>query len=325
MDTILVECDESTELKKISDELFSFIPGIERASPVPVVKADGLTEADFYKNWVSNNKPCLIKGAVRHWPAVKKWRNKEYWHAACDNFEVKVFPHQNYNDEKKRKGEAMPFYDAIDRLFEKKDPILSIPSEPISEDRRFFRVLKDIKDFPFLSPDKMPRMYDHRRFFIYRKASTAWHYHNIDETLMCQVNGGKRVVLLSPRIPHAKYVAKYLQDEMYLDNIVLDPSLELKSMSVNVEEGDALYIPPYWHHAVAPIDAEVGFTLAYCWRSPWHIMGNFSNYFVRDLYKKAIWPLNKFTPFLPFLGFYAGASYYLRSGTKRLLGRKEVF
>jgi cupin-like protein len=312
MDTILTDSDELSELKQCRDAFFSCIPGIENASAVPVLQAADLRKDIFSKEWVANNKPCLVKGAVKDWPAVQKWRDKDYWMTACDNFDVMVYPHQNYNDQKRQKGELMRFYDAIDRLFQKKDRILSIPSERIIEGQRFYKVINDLEEFPFFTPELRPRMYDHRRFFTYRKAGTAWHYHNIDETLMCQINGAKTVALLSPGIPDAKHVTDFLTKELYLDGRSLDRSLDLKPFIVDVEEGDALYIPPYWHHVVIPKDAEIGFTLAYCWRSPWHKFGDFSNFFVRELYKRALWPIKPITPVVPFLAFYSWVKYHSR-------------
>ena len=88
----------------------------------------------------------------------------------------------------------------------------------------------------------------------------------------------------------------------------MDPSLKLSSYVVDVLEGDALYIPPYWHHGVVPTDANVGFTLAYCWASPIHILGDFSNYFVRSLFLKGLWPIKKISFALPFIALYAGLS-----------------
>ncbi|NXR14331.1 JMJD7 protein, partial [Semnornis frantzii] len=28
---------------------------------------------EFYRDWVSPNKPCIIQNAISHWPALKKW------------------------------------------------------------------------------------------------------------------------------------------------------------------------------------------------------------------------------------------------------------
>lgn len=114
------------------DKLFSFIPDIENAESVPVVQADNLDEDNFLKNWVENNKPCLIKGAIRHWPAISKWRNKEYWITECANFEVQVFMHNNFLNLNAQESDRddMLFHDAIKRLFENRDYILSMHQNP---------------------------------------------------------------------------------------------------------------------------------------------------------------------------------------------------
>uniref|UniRef100_A0A8C8RZM6 Jumonji domain containing 7 n=1 Tax=Pelusios castaneus TaxID=367368 RepID=A0A8C8RZM6_9SAUR len=32
-----------------------------------------LAPLEFYREWVSPNKPCVIRNAFGHWPALKKW------------------------------------------------------------------------------------------------------------------------------------------------------------------------------------------------------------------------------------------------------------
>ena len=122
---------------------------------------------------------------------------------------------------------------------------------------------------------------------------------------MCQVNGSKRIALFSPHIPEPKRVMNFLRGELHLKGERLDPSLALNPSIVDVKETDALYIPPYWHHAVVPIDGDVGFTLAYCWSSPWHKFGDFGNYYVRKLYRDGFWPVKIVSFILPFIAVYS--------------------
>ena len=302
------------EMSQVCNQFFSIIPGIENAAPVAVLQAESLTRDEFNEKWVSMNKPCLIKGAVKHWPAVNRWKEKGYWLGACDNFKVNVYPHQNFNSDEFQNNnrEEMLFHDAIERLFDNKDHILSLPSEPIPNGTRFNRIMTDIGGFNFLDSSINPRLYSKRRFFIYRRAATAWHYHDADETLMCQVNGNKRVALLPPKLQKSAYVTDFLQKEKHLRGEALDPALKLSTYVTDVQEGDALYIPPYWHHGVVPTDGEVGFTLAYCWASPIHILGDFSNYFVRSLFIKGIWPIRTISFALPFIALFAGVSNITR-------------
>jgi len=306
----------AVEAKQVEDnqpveDLVSFIPGIDHATSVPVLHAKDLDEKTFLQ-WVYEGKPCLVKGAVSHWPAVQKWRDKHHWFSVCKNFELKVFPHSNHNNFNVYKGEKMRFHDAIERLFDNRDHTFSIPTDEIKPKGNFEGVLKDIAGFKFFPSPPMPREYYRSRAFIYRRAATAWHYHGIDETLMCQVKGTKRVAVLPPDIPTPKKVMYYLQNELYMEGVKLDPNLDLKPMIADVEEGDALYIPPYWFHAVVPLGGEIGFTLAYCWKSPWIRFGNLGNYFVRKTYKNGAWPPRPITPALPFIAVYTAALYYFR-------------
>lgn len=303
------------EMKLIRDEIFAIVPGIEKAVPAPVLNSKSLTEKEFQEEWVARNNPCLVKGIIKHWPAVKKWREKDYWMSTCGNPQVEIFPHLNHASRDFIKAEKMTFHNAIDRLFQNKDHVFSMPSTEITESNGFAGLLKDMAGFSCLPDSPRPRVYNRTRFFMYRRASTAWHYHGVDETLMCQVNGAKSVALFPPDIPRAKYVTEFLDKELHLKGQKLDKSIELRPMITRVDEGDALYIPPYWHHAVVPTDGEIGFTLAFCWKSPIYKLGDLSNFFVREVFRMGLWPLNKRTPMVPILASYAGASLLLRKIT----------
>lgn len=293
--------------KVIGEDIFSFLPGMNNAQKIPILYADTLEESSFRTNWVNKNKPCLIKGAVKHWPAVQKWRKKEFWINSCPNFEVRVFPHRNYNNSEKQNlnSQSFSFHKAISKLYSEEDKIFSIPGENIANESTLSELKKDLKGFSFISSLSRPRYYFQRRIFLYRGAATAWHYHSVDETLMCQVNGSKMTVLLPPETPNIEYVSNFLTNELQLEGHKFDPLIKIKPFATIVEEGDALYIPPYWYHGVAPTDMNVGFTLAHCWRSPIHKLGDFSNFFVRRLYKSILWPPNKKTLLFPFIGLYA--------------------
>jgi hypothetical protein len=287
---------------------------------VPELQSETLDEATFMRKWVAKNRPCVVRGAVRHWPAVARWGDKDYWLERCDNFDVKAYPHQNFITPKLQHIglEQIPFHSAMERLFANRDYIFSIPGQKIMKGARFEKVEEDVPGFTFLPSPAMPRWYERMRFFAYRRAGTHWHYHGIDETLMCQVKGSKKVGLLSPRIPKIREVTRFLQDESYLGGEYLDTSLRLNPYIVDVEEGDALYIPPYWHHVVVPNDGEVGFTVAFCWKSPLHILGNFSNFMVRNVYRQGMWPFNYNTLLLPFIGCYAGLLYLTKKATGQI-------
>lgn len=321
MERNISESNAISNFNGVGDDLFNIIPNIEKARNISVVDAKELIKSEFYKNWVSKNKPCLIKNAIKHWPAIQKFRNLDYWLSACDNFDMSVYPHMNHMVKNRHKADLIEttFYDAVKRLFKNQDFILNLSRNEISETNQFSKLIKEMPDFSFLSNELKPRGYPHRRFFMYRRASTAWHYHNMDETLMCQVNGSKKVALFSPKTKRVKEISNYLTKERYLEGETLDPNITVDPIIAYVEEGDALYIPPYWLHGVAPVDGEIGFTLAYCWGSPIHIMGDFSNYFVRKFHKNRFLPLNRHTFTTPFVSLYAAVlhTFYKLKGEEK--------
>lgn len=319
MENVLVTPQTETKPEVIIDDLFSMIPGIENATQVQVVMSNDLSEKKFNKDWVAPNKPCLIKGAVKHWPAIQHFKSEEYWLKACDDFKITIYPHMNHAswDRHKINSEELTFHKAIKRLFNNEDPILSMPAEKITDDNRFSKLINEMPGFTFHNSSIKPRLYEQKRFFLYRRASTAWHHHITDETLMCQVSGAKKVALLSPEIPNAREIVEFFRNDSYLDGEVLDSSIDLKPVIAYVEEGDALYIPPYWLHAVMPDDDVVGFTYAHCWKTPIHKFGNFSNYFVGQFYKGGLQPFRKISLVMPFLAVFSGLSY----GFKKMIGR----
>ena len=296
------------------------IPGIETPEKVPYYLADELTEEHFIINHVEKNQACLIKGGVKHWPAIDKWKDKEYWLKMGEGVKIEAYTHMNFLDPELQKEdkEVLSYHDAVNRLYSKKDRVFSMPSEILNKYSHLEDIREDMAGFTFLSNPPKPRSYPQARVFSYRNASTAWHYHDVDETLMCQLKGAKRVALLSPDIPNVEEVAAFLQEEKHLKGEKLDASLDLKPLMVDVEEGDCLYIPPYWYHAVIPLDDEVGYTLAYCWKSPIHKLGDFSSYFVRQLFKQATRPVRPLTFVYPFIASVAWVSYKLKKSQGKI-------
>lgn len=270
----------------LSDGITSVIPGIENAAPIPVLYAESLTEKEFVKNWVDKSKPCLIKGAIKHWSAMSNWKEKDYWIANSRNENVKVGAFRNFALPRPDHMEEMPFHDAVERLFAQKDDVFKISARVIAADTHVAALEKDTPGFPFLPDAGIPRKYPRKRILMYHRASSNWHFHPMDETLMCQVSGSKRITVFPPHLPEMRTVSRFLDQDRYLSGEQLDPSINVKPMTADVEEGDAMYIPPFWYHGLYPTQDEVGFTLVYCWKSPWHVMGDMSNYLLRDLYKR---------------------------------------
>ena len=53
-------------------------------------QATNYSALDFHRNWVSQNRPVIFRGAVKHWPAFKLWQNNEYFRNKLQNNNVTV-------------------------------------------------------------------------------------------------------------------------------------------------------------------------------------------------------------------------------------------
>lgn len=290
----------------IDKRILDNIPGMANARQVPSIDAAGLTEARFRSDYVDRNLPVLIKGAIRHWPAVGKWTDKRYLADKVGHNNVNLYRHVNLQNDATMKKNAIPskMSDALDVLHGDGDDVIFLPFRVDVPNSKFTILKEDIQGVPFLVKPKAPLFYARARTFMYRGAGSGWHSHTLDETLMCQIGGTKRVGLMPTKGPRYKALKEIFYSDRYLDDPHVFDAMgkDFQPFVVDVQEGDALYIPPSWWHGVQPIDGQVGATLAYCWRSPLHKLSNFSYPTVRDMWRSAYAKPNMGMVVMPFWG-----------------------
>lgn len=276
----------------IDERILCNIPGMQDARAVAVVQAEELTEAEFRRTWVDRNVPVLVKGAIRHWPAIQRWSDKQYLKDRVGHNDVNLYPNLYFSDAKRMKATAIPqkFADALDELHGRADRVTFLPVRIEAQNSKFTDLREDIPGVRFVPNPKAPLFYPRARAFMYRGAGSGWHTHTIDETLMCQIRGCKRVALL----PTDDGTYKQLRDIFMTDRYLDDPQAfgelarQLKPIVADVDGGDALYIPPNWWHGVQPIDHVAGATLTYCWRSPLHKISDLSYAPVREMWRQTL-------------------------------------
>jgi hypothetical protein len=260
------------------DAILSHVPGMRNATPVLTIDATSLREDVFYRDFISNSQPCVIRGAIRHWPAMQKWRDKDYLKRLSGHHKVAYFPHENFLVTHRMEAgkRMMSFAEGLDLLHSEATQVASLGfPEELSE------MLPDMGGFSFLGDRKPPILYHPIvRHFIYRNAGTTWHYHPVDETLMCQVIGSKKIGLLSAVTRYQKAIhSVFFQEDYYDDPAKMDrfARADLRWHSARLDEGDALYIPPLWWHGVVPATPSFGLTTVTAWRSPLHVIADTIN------------------------------------------------
>ncbi|MRV71994.1 hypothetical protein GJ700_09745 [Duganella sp. FT92W] len=289
------------------------LPNRLAAAAPAVYDAAALPEDVFYQRHVLLNKPCLIKGAVRAWRAARFWHEPGYLASRVGRPAVALYRHSNYlHQELMAKSEQqVALDDAVLQLQANRDGVVSVPSIFFTAGGPFAPLLDDLDEFPFLRQLPDPLISPRHRVFLYSGAGTAWHYHEADETLMCQIKGSKRVGLLAPLNPAFDRLEPDLMRYRYLESgACFDAYREhVQPCEVVVEEGDCLYIPPYWWHGVEPTDTRFGITLAQCWGSPRHKLAAFQVPIVRRTWIGAL------------LGHRRSARLVLRHGAPALAAR----
>eukprot|EP00943_MAST-04B_sp_MAST-4B-sp1_P001363 g1363.t1 len=86
----------SIALEQLAEDTRSFTYPL---NTVEKIDAKDITPCEFYRKYISLNRPCIIKNAFNHWPALEKWENYEYLINACgeEEFSVNITP-DGYGD-----------------------------------------------------------------------------------------------------------------------------------------------------------------------------------------------------------------------------------
>jgi hypothetical protein len=257
---------------------------------VDEVHVSELTWERFFTDYVEKTRPCVIRGAVADWALRRTW-TPEYLKSRLPKLKV-LYSRQPTRDELGFKQfQTMAFDAFLDEANDPKTDYLCAPSLILDQTPELLPMREDFGDFPFLGKVPPPRMYCRDRLFMYRNSYTDWHFHNTDETLMCQLKGDKLVALLPPTALSWKQALPLRKLEHLAEGWSQGRAgLELPELSkVTTREGDAVYIPPYWLHAVQSVSEGFGITLARTFGSPHRVVGDWRYPPLRHAVK-TLWP-----------------------------------
>ena len=255
----------------MADVILKHVPGMKRAASVPVYRVEELSESFFIGEHVSQSKPCVIRGAVRHWPALRNWRDKEHLKSRAADYNVFLFSSEYYNSAQKLEAykKSMRFAEALEHLHAADTKLGIVVTSDIVE------LQKDLGGLSFLTKAERSFAYESARYFFYRNAGTTWHYHSFDETLMSQIVGSKKIGLLKTNTPSFPAMKRHFLGEDYYDDAAALEGFDdsgLEWFAAELEAGDGLYIPPLWWHGVIPTTQTFGATCAVTWRSPANVI-----------------------------------------------------
>ncbi|MFZ1609579.1 MAG: cupin-like domain-containing protein [Chitinophagales bacterium] len=217
-------------------------------SPVPVVDASSISKQEFMDQYHKPQKPVVLRGLWKQYPAYEKW-TMEYFKTAMGDITVDLVSSSKANPSETIKvpHARMKFSEYLE-LIEKEPTDLRLFLFPVFKYKP--ELLKDFS-YPSIASGyiKLPFM-----FFGPKNSITRIHQDiDMSNVFLTQFNGRKRVVLFAPdqskllyRLPfnvHTTVDIDHPDYEKY-------PGLKyVKGCTAILEYGDTLYMPSgYWHH-----------------------------------------------------------------------------
>lgn len=277
--------------------VIDLVPGT--VHPMRTVKASTLTEDRFLEEFVNRHEPVLIKGALNEWPAFKAWQEPGYLESRCGGRQVRVSRTFNANPYLKTDREQRLLGDCIREMRGAPDAstyaVPSIACPPLWQ--------QEMGNFTFFGDrvDLKPRRYPRDRVFIYKNASTDWHYHDFDETLTSQWVGSKRISLFRLSGKNWSAYAQPLRGNFHHFSCAQEffpRDKGLIKLEGVLEAGDSVYIPPFWWHGVDPADSNFGVTHAHCFRTPLRRLGHWDDPVTRIAINQARGSYRRLLPLL---------------------------
>ncbi|KAM9707903.1 bifunctional peptidase and (3S)-lysyl hydroxylase JMJD7 [Menidia menidia] len=239
----------------------------------------------FYRDWVSPNKPCVVRNALGHWPALSRWR-PDYLREKLGSKEVSVAVTPNgYADAVQGDRFVMPeerrmsFSSVLDVIEGKvsRTGVFYVQKQCSNLLRELPELLEDLEPHvPWMS-SALGKLPDAVNFWLGEANAITSMHKDPYENLYCVVSGEKHFILLPPTdrpfIPYGLYQpAVYRQrhdghfeviDEKASQKVPwipldpLDPDLErypqyrqARPLRCTVKAGEMLYLPSLWFHHV---------------------------------------------------------------------------
>ncbi len=223
---------------------------MEDFGAIPITCVQYISKAEFIENYYKPQRPVLIKGMAKNWPAYSKW-NLDY---IQDRAGDQIVPLYDSKPTKGRQNSAAPATEM--KLY---DYLELIKTKPTNLRVFFYNILERmpelIKDFKY--PDiglkffkKLPVL-----FFGGEGSKVLTHYDmDLADLLHIHFHGTKSIMLFSPE--QSKYLYRVPFSVHNLERINMGksdfekyPALrKLRGIQVHLKHGDALYMPSgYWH------------------------------------------------------------------------------
>jgi hypothetical protein len=262
---------------RVSVEQVRSMPRYADAIPVASVSCDAVSASDFRERYVKARKPVIVRGGIRHWKALADW-DVDYLRSVAGAEPVQVTRCLMLDyllriwtaglGRKARAQEArtwlgtLTLSDYLERCTARFDTaeILYARNVPLPKP-----IAGDVGPVAVQTAGAAG---DHHTCFVGRRSYTDSHEHQGADSFMCQVRGTKEVILHPPDAFHCRglYASRWTYNWSPVRFFDVDLGrfprfARTRPYTAVVHQGDALYIPDPWWHAVVSADDELEITV----------------------------------------------------------------
>jgi hypothetical protein len=241
-----------------------------RRAPIPVLER--LSPIDFQQTYLAQERPVILRNAIRDWEPLRTW-TPEYLRGALGESRVTVArsPDGDYYDPDTKvlrlPDVKLPFSEFIDHVF-----------SPSGSTDKYYLKQTSLSEFEplarqVLNPDHIQTPDVTRNLWIGSAGNVTGAHYDMEENLLAQVRGRKRVILAPSSQMDELYPCSPFSIKPNFSRVNLArPDLsrfaryrQATPLEGTLEPGDVLYIPIYWWHHVTSLDA--GISVNFWWHA----------------------------------------------------------
>jgi LPS sulfotransferase NodH len=230
--------------------------------PVAVERRDGVSRGEFLERYYAANRPVILQGLMREWPALSRW-TPDYLKQALQGVEIEIMAGREADADFERNCQAhrarVPFADYVDMVYNGgvTNDYYLVANNAFFQQPGVRPLTDDFSPFP----DYLQPTVDNRVFLWFGPAGTETRLHHDNcNILMAQVSGRKHVKL----IPADQWPFVYNRVGVFSDVDCENPDLsrwpEFRNatvIDVVLEPGEVLFMPVGWWHHVRTLDPSI--------------------------------------------------------------------
>ena len=241
--------------------------------PSALPARDGLTAAEFQRDFARPGRPVVVRGYGTELPALRKW-TPDFFAERYGHIQVNAVDGTTRTIDDLEEGTGhvstrhMSWSEQIERMKEGHSDYLAFFGDVFSHDPSLLDDLEIDQLRPYLGRrlfgQPMPKL-----FLGASTTSTQWHCAEL-QNLFVEISGRKRWLLAAPADTPCFDPRISTSSQQYCHSMIdfRDPDTDryplyayMQTWEVILEPGDLLYIPPFWWHCVENLTDTMGVAL----------------------------------------------------------------